>query len=199
MFEDENYQHYKIWLHEGAVAHGCKIHAYALMTNHIHLLVTADSQQGVAKMMQYLGRRYVPYINKLYQRTGTLWEGRYKSSLIEAEPYLIACMRYIEENPVRAKMVSRAEEYSWSSYGYNVLGISDRLIVPHPVYEQLLRGSNNAYKELFDKSYRGVYLDDIRSCVQTGTPLVTENFQHQIEQSLDRKIGYRQRGRPKKG
>ncbi len=197
-FEDENYQNYKVWLYEAAILHGCEIHAYVLMTNHVHLLVTADSKEGIAKMMQYLGRRYVPYINKMYKRTGTLWEGRYKSSLIEEDIYLLACMRYIEENPVRASMVRESSEYDWSSYAYNAMGMSDVLIKPHPIYKCLVTSRLDAYRSLFDAPIDTLFLEEIRSSVQTGTPLVSERFQYQIEQALMRKIGYRKKGRPRK-
>lgn len=199
-YEDENYQQYKKWLHEGAELHGCKIHAYVLMTNHVHLLVSSKAKESIGTMMQYLGRRYVPYINKTYQRSGTLWEGRYKSCLIEAEPYLLACMRYIEENPVRAGMVKRPSEYVWSSYGFNALGLDDEFIKPHSIYNGLARNLDDcrkAYRSLFSQSVPDLQLDEIRNTVQTGTPLVTKPFQEKIEKVLGRKVGHKVRGRPK--
>ena len=199
-YEDENYQQYKKWLYEGAELHGCMIHAYVLMTNHVHLLVSSESKESIGAMMQYLGRRYVPYINKTYKRSGTLWEGRYKSCLIEAEPYLLACMRYIEENPVRANMVKHPSEYVWSSYGYNALGLNDEIIKPHSIYKGLAQNSDDcrdAYSSLFGYGITSQQIDEIRSSVQTGTPLVTKRFQKQIESALNRKIGYKLRGRPK--
>ena len=198
-YEDENYQQYKIYLSDAAKKYGCKIHAYVLMTNHVHLLVTADASQGVSNMMQHIGRCYVPYINKRYKRSGTLWEGRYKSNLVEAAPYLIACMRYIEENPVRANMVSKAEAYDWSSYAGNALGLSDPLLAPHVIYNQLVANGYDDYIKLFSSTSNHCDLNEIRRCVQTGTPLVGKKFLQQIEQSLGRKMGYRERGRPRKG
>jgi transposase IS200 family protein len=107
------------------------------MTNHVHLLLTPAAQDSISRMMQYIGRRYVPYINHTYGRSGTLWEGRYKSSLIQEEPYLLACMRYIELNPVRANMVKNGAEYPWSSYHFNALGKEDDLLTMHAFFESL--------------------------------------------------------------
>ena len=200
-YDDDDYRKYKKWLHEGSLTYGCQIHAYVLMTNHIHLLMSANTADGIAKTMQHIGRHYVPYINKRYKRTGTLWEGRYKSNLVEAEPYLIACMRYIELNPVRAGMVKKPENYPWSSYVANACGEADPLITPHDVFKRVGRTASerrDSYQELFTHEISPRDLVSIRDCVQTGTPLVTEQFQTKIEQTLNRKVGYRQRGRPRK-
>jgi putative transposase len=105
-FAEEDYHCYLHWLHKSAADWHCAIHAYVLMSNHVHLLVTAEKPDGIAKLMQAIGRRYVQYINRSYHRTGSLWEGRFKSSVIQAEDYLLTCMRYIELNPVRANMVN---------------------------------------------------------------------------------------------
>ena len=118
-YSEQDYQRYLKDLSDSAKKHDCRIHAYVLMTNHVHLLVTPMVEHGISNMMQALGRRYVYYINKNYQRSGTLWEGRYKASLIDSERYLLTCMRYIELNPVRAKMVEHPGEYPWSSYQAN--------------------------------------------------------------------------------
>ena len=118
-YGDGDYQRYLGDLREAADRNDCRLHAYVLMTNHVHLLVTPMAEHGVTHLMQDLGRKYVRYINHNYQRTGTLWEGRYKSSLIDSEAYLLVCMRYIELNPVRAGMVQHPGEYRWSSYNGN--------------------------------------------------------------------------------
>ncbi|MFZ4539811.1 transposase [Propionivibrio sp.] len=112
----------------------CHIHAYVLMTNHVHLMVTPESETGIAKLLQAIGRSYVQYINRSYRRTGSLWEGRYKSSVIQAESYLLTCMRNIELNPVRAVMVQAPGQYRWSSYRHNGLGQADSRISPLPVF-----------------------------------------------------------------
>lgn len=110
-FADEDYQAYLHHLSDGALRYGCAVHAYVLMTNHVHLLLTPADEDGLSKLMRYLGSRYVQYVNFVYRRRGTLLEGRFKSSLIDAESYLLRCYRYIELNPVRAEMVKRPEDY----------------------------------------------------------------------------------------
>lgn len=113
---EADYQFYLEKLQQACDKHACQLHAYVLMTNHLHLLITPQEEQSIGKAMQMLGRYYVQYYNYTYQRTGTLWEGRYKAPLIDTEAYLLTCMRYIELNPVRAAMVVRAADYPWSSY-----------------------------------------------------------------------------------
>ena len=107
------------------------------MSNHVHLLVTPDQPTSLPKMMQSLGQRYVPYVNMTYRRTGTLWEGRYRATLVDSDRYLLSCYRYIELNPVRAQMVAQPGDYPWSSYRYHTVGEPDRLISPHPPYRAL--------------------------------------------------------------
>ena len=113
---------------------GVEIHAYVLMTNHLHLLLTPQKDQALPKMMQAVGRSYVQTFNKAHGRTGTLWEGRYRSTLIQTERYLLACMAYIDLNPVRAHMVTQPDDYIWSSYSHYVGRRNDRLITPHALY-----------------------------------------------------------------
>lgn len=133
-FEEADNLAYLAWLNESAERYDCAIHAYVLMTNHVHLLLTPKDAQSVSRMMQYLGRRFVPYINHRYGRSGTLWEGRFKSSLVQSEAYLLACARNIELNPVRAAMVARPAEYRWSSHRANAGGNTDALLRPHETY-----------------------------------------------------------------
>jgi REP-associated tyrosine transposase len=115
----------------------CSIHAYVFMPNHVHLLLTTEEVHGPSYMMQAVGRRFVQYVNTRYARTGTLWEGRFWSSVVHSERYFFACSRYIELNPVRARMVDGPDEYRWSSYGCNALGSDDRLVRPFVLYEAL--------------------------------------------------------------
>lgn len=199
-FEENDYISYLAWLKESLERYGCRLHAYVLMTNHVHLLLTPESKESLSRMMQYTGRRYVPYINHQYQRSGTLWEGRYKSSLVQDEVYLLSCMRHIELNPVRANMVKSANEYRWSSYHFNALGQEDELITEQSVYLSLgtdKQMRNNAYKKLFKTHLSDEETNEIRAAWQTGTPLVTEQFKQQIERALGARIGYAKRGRPK--
>ena len=167
----------------------------------MHLLVSPDEKDSISKMMQYVGRRYVPYINHQYNRSGTLWEGRYKSSLIQEEPYLLACMRYIELNPVRANMVRNASEYRWSSYHFNAIGQDDELVSEHKIYLSLgsdMKARVHAYRSLFQAHMPDDVTKEIRDAWQSGTPLVNDRFKEQIEKSLKTKLGYARRGRPKK-
>jgi len=124
-------------LEEHATRAGVAIHAYVLMSNHFHLLATPDTVQGIPQMMQSVGRRYVRYFNQRQNRTGTLWEGRYKSTLIQAERYLLTCMAYIDLNPVRAGLVGDPTEYPWSSHAHYVGLRSDRIVTPHPLWWEL--------------------------------------------------------------
>jgi putative transposase len=148
-----------------------------------------------------VGRRFVPYINHSYGRTGTLWEGRFKASAVQAEDYLLACYRYIELNPERAGMVERPEDYPWSSYRANACGAADPLITPHPLYLACgtdAPGRQAAYRQLFATHLAPNLLRNLRACLQTGTPLGNDRFRAQIEQALGVRVGYSTRGRPKK-
>jgi putative transposase len=201
-YENDDYAAYLHWLDEAADRYDCEIHACVLMTNHIHLLLTPNDKQGISRMMQYIGRRYVPYINHTYGSSGSICEGRYKASLIEDEQYLLTCMRYIELNPVRANMTNNPAQYRWSSYRFNAQGKDNKLITPHPVYRQLGRSLDarcDAYKSLFSAHIDPEDLKDIRSALQTGTPLGNDNFREKIETKLKAKVGQARRGRPFKG
>ncbi|MBA3580842.1 MAG: transposase [Gammaproteobacteria bacterium] len=200
-FEDSDYSAYLGWLKEAADRYQCAIHAYVLMTNHVHILATPADEMGVARMMQYVGRRYVPYINYSYGTTGTLWEGRYKANLVQANDYLLMCMRYIELNPVRANMVSAPAHYRWSSYRANGQGKVDVLITEHPLYLALGRTKalrEEAYKALFKAHVDDEMLDDIRCAWQSGTPLGNDSFRKKVEAKLDCRVGHAKRGRPSK-
>ena len=132
--DDEDRLAYLELLRQACLHHGCALHAYVLMDNHVHLLLTPSAQGAVSRMMQMLGRSYVGQFNGRHRRTGTLWEGRYKACLVESEAYLLACQRYIELNPVRAWIVSEPGAYRWSSHGANAYGQEDARLTPHPVY-----------------------------------------------------------------
>ena len=136
-FADEDYRFYLDWLAKHAGKTGCRVHAYVLMTNHVHLLLSSDKADAPGALMKALGQRYVQYVNRTYRRSGTLWEGRFRSCPIQEETYLLACQRYIELNPVRAGMVPHPAEYRWSSYRANAQGEADALLQPHPLYTAL--------------------------------------------------------------
>jgi putative transposase len=198
-FEDADYLAYLGWLKSGAERYHCAIHAYVLMTNHIHILATPRETDSITRMMQYVGRHYVPYINHTYGTSGSIWEGRYKASLVQDENYLLTCMRYIELNPVRADMVRSPAYYRWSSYRANAQGKADELIRPHAIYLSLARNSEKrceAYRELFKAHVEPQDLNDIRSSLQTGTPLGNDQFKQKVEAKLGLKVGQAKRGRP---
>ena len=171
------------------------------MTNHVHILATPKRSDSISRMMQYVGRYYVPYINYHYDSSGSLWEGRYKSSLVQEERYLLVCMRYIELNPVRANMVNHPRQYRWSSYRVNGEGKEDKLVTPHRIYRALGRtpkaGRVN-YRELFKAHIDNEEISKIRACWQTGTPLGNDAFREKIEHKLQCNVGQARRGRPSK-
>ena len=198
-FDDGDYHAYLGWLKEGAMRYGCAVHAYVLMTNHVHLLMTPSESDSVSRTLQYVGRRYVPYINNLYGRSGTLWEGRFKASLVQEQHYVLACYRYIEMNPVRAGMVTSPADYPWSSYAFNALCKSSKWLTRQDQYKGLARNAAQrceTYRSLFDSTIPADLLADLRNCVQTGTPLGNDRFRDQIEATLKVKVGYSSRGRP---
>ena len=198
-FADEDYHCYLHWLHKSAADWHCAIHAYVLMTNHVHLLVTAEKPDGIAKLMQAIGRRYVQYINRSYHRTGSLWEGRFKSSVVQAEDYLLTCMRYIELNPVRANMANDPAQYRWSSYRHNGLGQADERIAPHPLYLGLGRNESDrldAYRALFRSELDEEALADIRLALSQGQPLGSGRFSEIMCAAVGVRRAQRKPGRP---
>ena len=169
----------------------CAIHAYVLMPNHVHLLITAEDVRGPSDMMQSVGRRFVQYVNTRYARTGTLWEGRFWSSVVHSERYFFTCSRYIELNPVRARMVDRPDEYRWSSYRCNALGQDDRLVTPFALYEALgVRSADRAaaYRALFDDPLSQNTLDAIRRATKTKGILGDDDFRSVVEEKLRRSL-----------
>ena len=144
---------------ETSTDYGVAVHAFVLMTNHVHMLVSPTDEFGASRMMQQLGRKYVSCFNKKYTRTGPLWEGRFKSSVIDSSHYLLACYRYIELNPVRAGLVTAPEQYRWSSYQANAFGRPHELITPHIEYVALAR--NRAERcRIYQRMFIGTYDDD---------------------------------------
>ncbi len=171
------------------------------MTNHVHLLVTPRVRQAVPRLFAYLGRHYVSYINHLYGRTGSLWEGRYRASLVDSQGYLLACHRYIELNPVRAGMVGEPSLYRWSSYRVNGLGLSSALVTPHEVYRSL--GSTEAmrceaYRGLFEAHLGEERVTQIEAALMHNHVLGNERFKAEVERMLKRRLGRGGPGRPRR-
>lgn len=149
--------------------------------------------------MQHVGRMYVLYINRTYRRTGTLWEGRHKASLVNAAEYLLTCYRYIELNPVRAGMVAAPEEYPWSSYGWHAWGVANGLVADHFLYQQLgkdLARRQHAYRQLFTGHLETSALQVMREALIHNYPLGNDRFRESIERHLGRMVGQCNRGRP---
>jgi len=200
-FHEQDYTRYLEALQEAAATHRCLVHAYVLMTNHVHLLVTPERERSLPLMMQAMGRTYVQRLNARYNRTGTLWEGRYKASLIQDDRYLLACQRYIELNPVRAGMVVAPGEYRYSSYAHHALGTDDPLVTAHACYLGLHdepSARRLAYRALFHETLTEELLARIRSRTNAGSVIGDDRFRGQIEAMLGRAVPTGKRGRPKK-
>jgi putative transposase len=176
---DEDYRFYLDWLKELAGKTGCRVHAYVLMTNHVHLLLSTDRGEAPGALMKALGQRYVQYFNRTYRRSGTLWEGRYRSCLTQAENYLLACQRYIELNPVRAGMVAHPADYPWSSYRANAQGAEDVLVTPHEIYLALGSTAEQrqaTYRDLFRSELEPGLVDQIRQASNGNFALGSARF-----------------------
>lgn len=200
-YADEDYRRYLYLLQEQARDHGCSVHAYALMTNHVHLLVTPEHADSVSLMMKHLGQRYVQYINRTYQRTGTLWEGRFRSCLAQDDGYVLACYRYIELNPVRAGMVGHPAEYPWSSYRVNGQGEACFLVRPHAQYLALgcsCKERQQAYRDLFRSHMEPSLIDEIRSATNGNYVLGNDRFRERVAAMLARRVSPGRPGRPKR-
>lgn len=190
-FSEEDYRFFLEAVRAACVKYRCAVHAYVLMTNHVHLLVTPEQENSLSLMMQSVGRRYVRYVNDRYHRSGTLWEGRFKCSLIDTLNYLFACFVYIEMNPVRAGMVAAPQHYRWSSFHANALGRNDPVLSPHDMYHKL--GGNagerkQAYKTLFSKRFSHGTLASIRDSIENDLPLGSSQFKEGVERIIQRPI-----------
>ena len=200
-FGDVDRRFYLKCLHTAAQRRACALHAYVLMTNHVHLLVTPLEYGAIGALLQDVGRRYVRVLNTVHGRTGSLWEGRYKASLVDSDEYLLTCQRYIELNPVRAGLAKAPEDYVWSSHAHYARGSRNPLITDHPLYEAL--GSNPAdrqaaYRSLFDEPMATGEIERIRHTVNTDSALGSEDFMLAAETQLGRSVRVPKRGRPRK-
>jgi putative transposase len=201
---EADYQFFRDALVEAAAEHGLGIHAYVWMTNHVHLLASPEFERTVGKVFQSVGRRYVQYFNYTYHRSGTLWEGRYRATVVDSEHYLLTVMRYIELNPVRAGLVAHPRDYPWSSYGFNALGakgLNADWIRPHQEYRGLGRTAADrqaAYRQLFRGAISRADLAEIRECTHKGWAMGGERFREQIEALGKRRAASKGVGRPRK-
>ena len=194
---NEDMAAYAHWLHEASHRFGVYIHSWVLMTNHIHLLVTPDEETSISSCMQYLGRHYVRYFNHQYARTGTLFEGRFKSCSVQAETYFLVCQRYIDLNPVRAGMVEDPEDYVWSSYQCHAFDRKVEMWTPHSEYLRLSKVKKERvekYRALFANQIDGELLADIRLSANRGLALGSDKFKDEIEALGNRRQRLLERG-----
>lgn len=190
LVDEEDY--WFLWerLAEGAVKFGCAVHAYVLMPDHFHLLATPSTENALGKLLQSLGRYYVQYFNRRYNRTGTLWEGRYRATLLDPDAYFLTCSRYLELNPVRKGLVKTPADYGWSSYVCNATGQEDALVTPHPAYEALGTDPGaraEAYRAGFATPLDGATLQTIRDSTNKAWVLGDGAFLDKIAGQLNRR------------
>ena len=180
---EADYLVYLSHLRHLSAKYGCAVHAYCLMTNHVHLLLTPATKESCTALMRDLGQRYVPYFNWRHGRTGTLWEGRFRSSIAESAHYVLACYRYIELNPVRAGMVDQPADYPWSSFSINTGGRSQPFVAPHVEFAGLALDAekrHRAYLALFEEEMDEALLGAIRDAANTGYPLASDEFKDRV-------------------
>lgn len=194
---DSDRKAYANWLREACEKFAVDVHAWVFMTNHVHLLMTPKFSDSISRCMQSLGRHYVRYFNRRYRRSGTLCEGRFKSSIVQSERYYLACQRYIELNPVRAGMVADPANYSWSSYRAHAFDQKAALWTPHPEYLALgttAKSRTAAYRQLFAKQLSRKIIIDIRKALNTGLVFGNDRFREQIETLTGVRQHHLQRG-----
>jgi putative transposase len=180
---DDDLAAYAHWLAEGSRRYGVSVHGWVFMTNHIHLLATPAHEGSLSQLMQYLGRYYVRHFNYTYTRSGTLFEGRFKTSIVQEESYFLACLRYIELNPVRAGMVKDPGDYRWSCFRAHAFGVKAGLWTPHPRYLGLARSDTlrqKAWRDLNEEVLEIDIIAKVRHCANTGLVLGTEKFREQV-------------------
>ena len=200
VFRDaEDYQRYLAWLKESAKEFKVAVHAYVLMPDHLHLLATPSTAEGLAQTIQRVGRYYVPWYNAKYKRTGGLFQGRFKTSLVDADKYFMVCSRYIESNPVRSGLVAEAGGYRWSSYAHHAGIQPDSMIVDHALYWALGNTPfqrEAAYIELNGRSLSQAEMATVDAAVLKGWPLGTDQFKAELQQRAKRQVLPAKRGRP---
>ena len=197
-FAPADYQVYLAMLADSADEHGCSIHAYVLMTNHLHILASPSETTSPARMMKSVGERYVQYVNRRYKRSGTLWQGRYRSCLVDDEQYFLVCQRYIELNPVRATMVSHPVDYDWSSYRANAYGVRDGIITPHSIYVGLAAAEMErqaSYRALFQEAIPEALLEQVRHATNRNAAFGSSSFVDDMGVVLGRDLACQPAGR----
>ena len=198
--EDQDYQYFHDCLDAAAYNYGLKVHAYVLMPNHVHILATPGNSDSVSRVVQSIGRNYVQYFNECYQGSGTLWEGRYRATVVDSKNHLLTCSRYIETNPVRVGLVKSPRDYRWSSYGHNAQAEVDEMISAHREYLKL--GDNDqdrsrAYRALFKQKIGAETVQWITDSTLKGWALGDSKFARNIEKLSGRRASQLPKGRPK--
>lgn len=199
--EPEDYRHFLKWLREAARQFKVALHAYVFMPDQVQLLVSPSDTTGLGKLMQWVGRYYVPYFNQKYQRAGTLWQGRYRATVIEPEHYFMLCSRYIELAPVRAELVGEAWLYPWSSCAHHTGAQPDPYITDHPLYWELGNTPferEAAYKTMIEQALTKEQVRTLQSAIHKGWALGSEAFKRALERQLHRRVQPAKKGRPRK-
>ena len=197
-FGEGDYTAYLGWLAEAAPENHLAVHAYVLMTNHVHLLATPGSASSLPRTMQSLGRRYVRHVNAEYGRSGTLWEGRYRAAPIDSDEYFFSCCRYIDLNPVRARIVDHPRRYRWSSYRAHAEGRDDSLVAWHPLFRRLGRSraeQQEGYRALFREALEKSFVDGLRAATNGGWAFGGDRFKKEIGKALKTRVAPLPRGR----
>jgi putative transposase len=199
-FEDQDYQYFHDCLDAAAYNYQLEVHAYVLMPDHVHILATPGNTDSISRTTQSIGRNYVQYFNECYSGSGTLWEGRYRATVVESRQYLLACSRYIELNPVRNGLVSKPTDYRWSSYAHNALGKVDEMITAHKQYQQLGDDDKSrvkAYRAMFKQNLSAEMVQEITDATLKGWVLGDSKFARKIEKLSGRRATQLPKGRPK--
>jgi putative transposase len=199
-YEEQDYQYFHDCLDAAAYNYRLKVHAYVLMPDHVHILATPTISDGISRTIQSIGRNYVQYFNECYQGSGTLWEGRYRATVVDGKNYLLTCCRYIELNPVRSQLVEKPGDYRWSSYAHNARRKTDEMISPAREYQRL--GSDDrerarAYRALFKQKIDEVEAQKITQATLKGWVLGDAKFARKIESLSGRRATQLPKGRPK--
>jgi len=200
-FDDEDYSYFLELLEEGKEKYPIKIYSYILMTNHLHAMMEPKERESLPYFMRYVCAKYAQYINRHYNRSGTLWEGRYRSGMVGNERYFLAVQRYIEMNPLRAGMVRDLEEYPWSSHLYYAYGKINRLLDENLWYESLdetIEGRQKTYRKFFKETIPAQEWELIRETAKKQVVYGDNRFKQGIERQLKKNLELRQRGRPKR-
>jgi len=199
--DDDDHAQFLAWLKTGAKTFKVALHAYVLLPDQLHLLATPGDATGLAQLMQWLGRYYVPYFNQKYAREGALWQGRYKTSVIDAEHFFLLCCRYLEQVPVQTGLAAHARDHAWSSYGHHVGLQPDALITDHALYWALGNtpfDREGAYLRLCEQGLGSSQVKLIEQAVLKGWPLGSDAFKQALELKMQRQVLPAKRGRPRK-